>query len=64
VASVVAGSAAESEQVYDRLASLVPPPEGGTRQLALQGDRIVLSRWWDSLGIETGTWWRILKRQW
>ena len=58
------GSAAEREQVYDRLASLAPPPEGVTRELALQGDRMALSRWWDSLGIETGTWWRILKKQW
>ena len=58
------GTPAEREQVYDRLASLAPPPEGVTRELALRGDRVSLSLWWDSLGIETGTWWRFLKKQW
>jgi hypothetical protein len=58
------GTASEREQVYDRLASLAPPPEGVTRELTLAGDRTALSLWWDSLGIETGTWWRLLKKKW
>lgn len=58
------GTAEERAQVYDRLASLAPPPQGVTRELALRGDRTALSVWWDSLGLETGTWWRLLKKKW
>jgi hypothetical protein len=58
------GTADERTQVYERLASLAPPPAGVTRELALAGDRNALSLWWDSLGIDTGTWWRFLKKKW
>jgi hypothetical protein len=58
------GSLEERTQVYERLASLAPPPDGVTRELAVSGDAHALSLWWDSLGLETGTWWRLLKKKW
>jgi FecR protein len=58
------GSREERERVYDRLAALAPPPNGVTRDLVLAGNRLALDRWWDSLGIETSTWWRLLKKKW
>jgi hypothetical protein len=51
-------------RVYDRLAALVPPPNGVTRDLVLAGNRLALDRWWDWLGIDTSTWWRLLKKKW
>jgi len=58
------GRADERAQVYERLASLAPPPDGVTRELALAGDRTALGLWWDSLGVDTGTWWRLFKKKW
>ena len=57
------GSREERGRVYDRLAALVPPPDGVTRQLVLDGNRFALDRWWDWLGIETSTWWRLFKKK-
>lgn len=57
------GSAGERVRVYERLSALAPPPQGVTRELVLAGDRTALSLWWDSLGLDTGTWWT-LKRKW
>jgi hypothetical protein len=56
------GSIAERSRVYDRLAELVPPPPGVTRERILSGDREALGRWWDWLGIDVSTWWRIFKK--
>jgi hypothetical protein len=36
-------------RLYDRLAALLPPPAGVTRQNAVDGDD--LSPWWDKLGL-------------
>jgi ferric-dicitrate binding protein FerR (iron transport regulator) len=36
-------------RLYDRLAVLLPPPAGATRQNAVDGDD--MSAWWDKLGI-------------
>ncbi len=36
-------------RLYDRLATLLPPPDGVTRQNAVDGDD--LSPWWDKLGL-------------
>ena len=58
------GTAAERERVYDRLAAIVPPPQGVTRQLVLGGDQHALDAWWNAIGIETSTWWRLLKKKW
>jgi hypothetical protein len=38
-------------RVYDRLASLVPPPPGVTREDAVNDDSRKLGPWWDLLGI-------------
>jgi hypothetical protein len=58
------GSLEERERVYDRLAALVPPPNGVTRQQILSGDRTALNRWWDQLGVDISSWWRLLKKKW
>ena len=55
---------AERERVYDRLASLVPPPKGVTRDAVLQGDQRALDAWWNALGLDTAEWWRIWKQEW
>ena len=56
------GTPEERARVYDRLAALAPPPPATTRELALAGDRAALHAWWDSLGLETGTWWKFLQK--
>lgn len=60
---LVRGSAEERARVYERLAALVPPPSGVTREAVLRGDRAALDRWWDALGVDTATWWRFLKKK-
>jgi len=44
--------------VYDRLATLLPPPSGVTRDGILSGDREMLDRWWGELGLGSASWWR------
>lgn len=57
------GSAAERAQVYDRLATLAPPPPRATRAAILRGDRPALMAWWESLDIEgTSFWSRLMNR--
>lgn len=51
----------DRERVYDRLAALVPPPKGATRDGVLRGDKGTLDLWWDSLGLGQASWWRIWK---
>jgi hypothetical protein len=58
------GTSAEREQVYDRLAAMVPPPPGVTRAEVLRGDRGALNQWWDRLGVDVSTWWRLFKKKW
>ena len=53
----------ERAQVYERLAALSPPPQGVTRAAVLAGNRDALDRWWDSIGVTTGSWWT-LKGKW
>jgi len=57
------GTPEERIRVYDRLAELVPPPGGVSREKVLAGDRDALNRWWDSLGVEASTWWRLFKKK-
>jgi hypothetical protein len=57
------GTPEERALVYERLASLAPPPPGVTREAVLRGDSTALQLWWDSLGFETATWWRFLKKK-
>jgi len=54
----------ERLRVYDRLASLVPPPPEAARDRVLAGDRRALDAWWNALGLDTASWWRIWKRKW
>jgi hypothetical protein len=49
---------ADRAAVYDRMAELVAPPDGVTREGVLAGDRRMLDRWWDALGLGTAGWWR------
>jgi hypothetical protein len=57
-------SGAEREAVYARLAALVPPPAGVTREGVLAGDHAMLDRWWDELGFGEMKWWRLWQRSW
>jgi hypothetical protein len=44
--------------VFDRLAELLPPPQGVTREGVLRGDRAMLDSWWDLLEIGSMKFWR------
>ena len=55
---------AQAPRVYQALAALVPPPPGITREGILRGDRRMLDRWWDRLGLGDTSWWRGLEGQW
>jgi FecR protein len=50
--------------VFDRLASLVPPPTGVTREGILRLDRGMLDRWWDALDLGNIWLWRHWERSW
>ncbi len=54
----------ERALVYDRMAALVPPPPGVTREGLLAGDRRMLDLWWNQLGLSNASWWRFWKGQW
>lgn len=54
----------ERGRVYDRLAALVPPPPGVTREGILQGDRAMRDAWWDELGLGSAEFWRDWTRFW
>jgi hypothetical protein len=45
--------------VFDRLAVLVPPPSGVTREGILAADGIMLDLWWNALGLGDAEWWRV-----
>jgi hypothetical protein len=57
------GTPAERHRVYDRLATLAPPPPGVTREAVVAGDRGALDQWWNALGLQTGGWWKLLKKK-
>jgi hypothetical protein len=50
-------SASERARVYDRMAALLPPPEGVTREGVLRGDKRMLDLWADMFGLGK-SWWR------
>jgi hypothetical protein len=50
--------------VYDRMATLVPPPDGVTRDGILRLDQKMLDRWWNELGLGDVSLWRIWERSW
>lgn len=54
----------QRDRVFERLAAFVPPPAGVTQEGIRLGDREMLDRWWDALGLGTTNWWRVWKQQW
>jgi hypothetical protein len=50
--------------VYGRLAELVPPPAGVTREGVLRGERAMRERWWDELGLGSSEFWRMWTGSW
>lgn len=52
----------ERSRVYDRLAELVPPRDGVTREGVLRGDRPMLDAWWDELDLGSASFWRLWKQ--
>ena len=56
--------AQERGEVFDRLAELVPVPQGVTRDAILRGDRSSLDAVWNALGLGDTSWWREWKREW
>lgn len=57
-------SDADRPGVYDRLATLAPPPTGVTRDGILHLDRPMLDAWWNSLGFGDIYLWRTYERDW
>lgn len=51
-------------RVYDRLATLVPPPAGVTREGILRLDQQMLDLWWNQLGLGDVSLWRTWERAW
>jgi len=49
---------AQRALVYDRLAALVPPPQGVTRDGMLTGDPDMIKRWRKYLNLGMDSWWR------
>jgi hypothetical protein len=50
--------------VFDRLAALVPPPAGVTREGILHGERAMRDAWWDELGLGSADFWRGWTGRW
>jgi hypothetical protein len=50
--------------VYDRMATLVPPPAGVTRDGILRLDQKMLDLWWNQLGLGDVSLWRTWERSW
>jgi hypothetical protein len=54
----------ERSRIYERLAVLVPPPNGVTRAGVLNRDQGMLDLWWNALALGDTNWWRMWKRPW
>jgi len=50
--------------VYDRLATLVPPPSGVSRDGIQRLDQKMLDLWWNQLGLGDVSLWRTWERSW
>lgn len=59
-----APDASECASLYDRLAGLVPPPAGVTREGILARDQEMLDLWWDALGLQSAAFWRSWAGDW
>jgi hypothetical protein len=46
------------------MAVVAPAPPGVTRDAVLRGDRSAIDAWWNSLGLDSTTWWRLWKKEW
>lgn len=57
-------SGEDRARVYDRFASLVPPPAGVTRDGVLAGNPRMLDLWWNKLGYGDTSLWRTFERSW
>ena len=55
---------ADRARVYDRLAALVAPPPGVTRDGALRLDQKMLDLWWNQLDLGDVSLWRTWERSW
>ncbi len=51
----------ERARLYDRMAQLVPPPNGVTREGILHLDRKMLDLWWNEVDLGSVNWWRMWK---
>jgi FecR-like protein len=58
------GTTDERRRVFDRMARLVPPPDGVTLDAILRADRRATDRWWNALGLDDASWWRVWVREW
>jgi hypothetical protein len=56
--------AGERGLVYDRMAVLAPPPQGATREAIIAGSPAALDAWWNTLGLDSASWWRFWKGPW
>lgn len=57
-------SESDRGRVYDRLAHMVPPPGGVTREGSLHLDQNMLDLWWNQLGYGDVGLWRHWERTW
>jgi len=55
---------ADRSAVYDRLAALIPPPPGVTREGILRLDRGMMDTWWNALDFGDIGLWRHWERSW
>jgi hypothetical protein len=54
----------DRERVFDRLAALVPPPPGVTRDGIVRGEQAMREAWWDELGLGSSRFWRDWTGEW
>ncbi|HEY2933767.1 MAG TPA: FecR domain-containing protein [Acidobacteriota bacterium] len=54
-------SEVERGRVYDRMAALITPDKGITREGILKLDNRMLDLWWNQLGLGSTGWWRLWK---
>ena len=58
------GTLAERTRVYERMTVVSPPPSVVGRDAILRGEQAAIDAWWNSLGLDSTTWWRIWKKNW
>jgi hypothetical protein len=58
------GTPDERARVFDRMAALAPPPPGVTREAVLAGDRRAIDLWWNALGLDGLSWWKVWQKKW